>query len=301
MNLNAIELRLLRGLIELSRSPSFVRAAEKLRISQPALSQQMAELSAALGVPLFEKVGRRSVLTEAGRSFANAVSQSLGRLDDTLLEHSLAKDKISGVLRIAATNTYLRALAMPVASRISKEHPGLKLNLREMPAHDILRALEEGSVDLGISPRMDARKTLLIEPLLTEQFGVIGPRNMIRDLGKTTKLAALASKPLVLVNQDFLMRQQIDRQAKLDNVQLNIRMEVSGAQNIIAALRLGGWLSICTSLSIDQEPTLGFVPLKGKYLSRAAVIYQRSATPSTRAIELFKSEMLNHRNKKLSK
>lgn len=301
MNLSGIELRLLRGLVELSRSTSFVRAAEKLRISQPALSQQMADLSAAMGVQLFEKVGRRSVLTEAGRSFANTVRQSLERLDNSLLEHSLAKDKISGVLRIAATNTYMRALVMPAASRIAKEHPELKLNLHEMPAHEILRTLEEGVVDLGVAPHMDVRKTLLIEPLLSESFGVIGPHSMIKNLGKSTKLSALSSKRLVLLNQDFLMRQQIDRQAKLENVQLNIQMEVSGAQNIVAVLRFGDWLSIGTAMSIDQEPTLGFIPLNGKYLSRDAVIYQRSGTPSTRAIELFKSELLRRRDSKVLK
>ena len=124
MNLSAIDLRLLRSLVELSRAPSFVRAAERLHISQPALSQHMADLSAAMGIPLFEKVGRRSVLTEAGRAFANAVIQALGQLDDTLVAHSSAQSKVSGTLRIAATNTYLNALATPVSAQLAQEHLG---------------------------------------------------------------------------------------------------------------------------------------------------------------------------------
>lgn len=291
MNLNAIDLRLMRSLIALSRSPSFVRAAQKLHISQPALSQQMAELSRAMGVPLFEKVGRRSVLTEAGRNFAHALAQSLGSLEDTLLEHSSARHEISGTLRVAATNTYLNALATPVSCALAKAHPGLKFHLRELPAHDILRCLEEGSVDLGISPRMGIRKTLHADHLFTESFGVIGPEQLVRPLGRSPTLAALAHTPMVLLTQDFLMRQQIDQQAKLDHVALNVRLEVSGAQNIVAALQCGDSLSIGSPLSVFQEPGLRFAPLRGRHLTREAVVYQRASTPTTRAITLFKSEL----------
>jgi len=63
MNLSGIDLRLLRGFLVLSKASSYVRAAQMLHISQPELSQQMADLSAALGITLFEKVGRRSMLT----------------------------------------------------------------------------------------------------------------------------------------------------------------------------------------------------------------------------------------------
>lgn len=294
MNLSAIDLRLLRSLVALSRAPSFVRAAERLHISQPALSQHMADLSAAMGIPLFEKVGRRSVLTEAGRAFANAVIQALGQLDDTLVAHSSAQNKVSGTLRIAATNTYLNALATPVSAQLAQEHPGLQLNLREMPAHEILRALEEGTVDLGISPRVGVRRTLQAEHLLSEPFGLIATTPVIHALGKCSRLSQIAGKPLVLLNKDYLMRQQIDRQAKLENVPLHLRLEVSGAQNVVAALPLADWLAIGSALSILYAPGLDFIPLRGKHLSRDAVIYQRSRTAPTRAMTLFKEALLAH-------
>jgi LysR family transcriptional regulator, cyn operon transcriptional activator len=294
MNLSAIDLRLLRSLVVLSRASSFVRAAEKLHISQPALSQHMSELSAALGIPLFEKVGRRSVLTDAGRSFANAVVVALERLEDTLLEHSSAQSKVSGTLRIAATNTYLNALAIPVASSLANDHAGLRLSLREMPAHEILRALEEGTVDLGISPRVGVRKTLNAEHLFTEPFGVIGSAHRIKGLGKPSRLSNVLRQPLVLLNTDYLMRQQIDRQANLENISLNLRLEVSGAQAMITALRQSDWISIGSALSTLYEPELRFKPLRGAHLSREAVVYQRSRTTPTRAMTLFKEALAAH-------
>jgi LysR family transcriptional regulator, cyn operon transcriptional activator len=294
MNLSAIDLRLLRSLVELSRAPSFVRAAEKLHISQPALSQHMSDLSAAMGIPLFEKVGRRSVLTDAGRSFANSVVLALECLEDTLVEHSSAQNKVSGNLRIAATNTYLNALAIPVAATLANEHTGLRISLREMPAHEILRALEEGSVDLGISPRVGVRKTLSAEHLFKEPFGLIGPTHLIKGLGKASRLGNIVSQPLVLLNKDYLMRQQIDRQARLENISLNLRLEVSGAQHMISALRQGDWISIGSALSTLYEPEFRFHPLRGTHLSREAVIYQRSRTSPTRAMTLFKEAMTAH-------
>jgi len=73
MNLAGIDLRLLRSFLVLSRVGSYVRAAQALHISQPALSQQMSDLSAALGVTLFEKVGRRSMLTDTGRGLSRGL------------------------------------------------------------------------------------------------------------------------------------------------------------------------------------------------------------------------------------
>ena len=77
MNLAGIDLRLLRSFLTLSKAGSYVRAAQTLHISQPALSQQMADLSNALGVTLFEKVGRRSMLTETGRGLARGLETEL--------------------------------------------------------------------------------------------------------------------------------------------------------------------------------------------------------------------------------
>jgi DNA-binding transcriptional LysR family regulator len=71
MNLNTIELRLLRGFAAIARTGNFVSAAQQMHVTQSALSQQMKELVERLGLTLFERHGRRSILTEAGRDLVH--------------------------------------------------------------------------------------------------------------------------------------------------------------------------------------------------------------------------------------
>lgn len=300
MNLTAIDLRLLRSFVELSRSSSYLKAAEKLNISQPALSQHMAELTSAMGVTLFEKVGRRSVLTETGRQFAVAAQQALENLDNALLEHSVAKTDIVGTLRIGVINTYSKTFAVQACATLTNEYAGLKIDLREMSCQDILRELEHGNIDIGVLPQTGDQKSLVTEHLFTEVFGIIGLTSLVKSFGSTTSQAMLKNKKIVMLNSSFWTRQQIDRQAVFDKADLELRLEVSGVHNVIAILRQGDWLSIGSWLNVLDEPALGFVPLKGKYMSRKAVICYRTRTPTTRAMTLFKNE-LHEKVKKLKK
>jgi LysR family cyn operon transcriptional activator len=287
MNLQGIDLRLLRNFLVLSRAESYVRAAQALHISQPALSQQMADLSAALGVTLFEKVGRRSMLTENGRGLAGGLESVLDLLDKTLLQWSLSESVAEGTLRIGATQTYLTSLALPVAAALMSAHPKLNIDLCEFPAHEILQKLQTGEVAIGVIPRMNFKRGLETEPLFTEPFGILGERRRIQTLGPRKTLRSIASEPVALLNKSFLMRQQIDRQAAADQVSLNIRAEVAGTSNLVNLLRLGHLISIGSVLTIINNPDLRAFPIRGEFLHREAVMCWRSGQPMTRPVALF--------------
>lgn len=294
MNLAGIDLRLLRSFLVLSKAGSYVRAAQTLHISQPALSQQMADLSAALGVTLFEKVGRRSMLTETGRGLAKGLESALDLLDKTLVQWSLSESVAAGVLRVGATHTYLSSLALPVAGDLLKAHPKLSVDLREMPAHEILQKLQAGEVDIGVLPRMDFKRGLETEKLFQEPFGILGERHRIRALGARKTLRAMASEPVALLNKTFLMRQQVDRQAAADRVDLMIRAEVAGPSNLMGLLQTGELLSVGSVLMVIDEPNLAALPVRGKFLGREAMMCWRSGRPMTRPMAVFAEHAREH-------
>lgn len=294
MNLAGIDLRLLRSFLVLSKAGSYVRAAQTLHISQPALSQQMADLSNALGVTLFEKVGRRSMLTETGRGLARGLETALDALDKTLVQWSLSESVAAGVLRVGATHTYLTSLALPVSADLLKTHPKLNVDLREMPAHEILQKLQAGEVDIGVLPRMDFKRGLQVEKLFAEPFGILGDRHRLRSLGAKRTLRSIANEPVALLNKSFLMRQQVDRQAAADRISLNIRAEVAGPSNLMGLLRSGELISVGSVLTVIDEPNLVAQPIRGKFLGREAMMCWRSGRPMTRPVALFAEHAREH-------
>ena len=91
----SIEIRHLRYFLAVSQTENFTRAAERLRISQPSISEQITPLELALRTPLFRRVGKRVFLTEAGAEFRKSAEVVLRKLDDACTSVS----EIAGLLR----------------------------------------------------------------------------------------------------------------------------------------------------------------------------------------------------------
>jgi len=227
------------------------------------------------------------MLTETGRGLSRGLEAALDNLDKTLVEWSLSESVAAGVLRVGATHTYLTSLALPVSSDLLKAHPKLRVDLREMPAHEILQKLQAGEVDIGVLPRMNVKRGLETEKLFSEPFGILGERHRIRGLGSRKTLRALVHEPVALLNKTFLMRQQVDRQATAERVELMIRAEVAGPSNLMGLLRSGELLSVGSVLTVIDEPSLAALPLRGKFLGREATMCWRPGRPMTRPMAVF--------------
>ena len=290
MNLNAIDLRLLRGLLAVARAGTFARAAEQLHITQSALSQQMKELTGRLELTLFERQGRQAVLSDVGRDLVLRVGPLIEQLDESLLQSAHAPQRVAGRFRVGATQTYLRALAMPAALDMIATYPDLRMDMRQLPAQRLLADLLEGEIDVAIFPELPQQNNLSQTRLLTEQLAVLGPAALLKELGSRPSLKTLEGRPLALLNRHFLMRQQIDRQARQDKVTLDVRLEVSGMDDLAAVARTGGLLAVGSRLAcLEGDRCLGSKPLGGKFLSRTAALCWRKGRLLTGSMLAFQS------------
>ena len=145
-----METRHLRYFLAITDSGSFTRAAIKLNVAQPALSQALGRMEKELGVKLFERSRRGAVLTDAGAAIVDDIRLSMARIDSAA---SRARDigthragRLSiGFVSAVLFDTLPRALA---ALRVAL--PGVDLVLREMSNEEQARALETGEIDLGL-------------------------------------------------------------------------------------------------------------------------------------------------------
>lgn len=292
MNLNAVELRFLRGLVTISRTGTFELAAQHMNVTQSALSQQMKELADRLGLTLFERQGRRAVLTDAGRDLVQRLTPVIEQLNDILLQSTEAVSGVSGRLRIGATQTYLRAMALPAALDLIKLHPNLRIDMRQQPAQRLLADLLDGEIDAALFPDAGPHENLEKTELLTEHLAVIGFPSELCLLGSEPTLKALRSQPLVVLNRQFLMRQNIDRQVKLDRLTLDIRLEVSSMDDLVTAAGQGNLLAIGSALACLDHPTLVARSLHGKFMTRSAALYWRRGRTPTLSLLSFQAAAL---------
>jgi DNA-binding transcriptional LysR family regulator len=144
-----MELRHLRYFLGVAEALNFTRAAEKLRVAQPALSRQVSDLEAELGVRLFNRSTKRVQLTEAGRHFQKSVEKVLGQLDVAVTGMQQIARGVPDTLKIGVDFSYFAVPIAAAARDLREGHPRLSVELVELPGYQQLDAVRSGVIDVG--------------------------------------------------------------------------------------------------------------------------------------------------------
>ena len=169
-----MELRHLRYFTALAECLNFTRAAERVHVTQSTLSHQIRQLEEEAGRPLFDRIGKRVVLTEAGEVFLTFASKALKEVDQGLstLREEAARP-MTGTLRIGATHTFnIRLIPECVATFLGR-YPTVQVSVAELEADGIGSKLLAGELDMGIAYRPTGPTELWFEPLYNEEMVLV--------------------------------------------------------------------------------------------------------------------------------
>ena len=194
---HGIELRHLRYFVAVAEERHFGRAAERLGMAQPPLSQQIARLEALVGSALFTR-RPRVALTESGQVLLSVARRTLGQVAQGIDAARRAGRGETGVISVGfAASTTLTAL--PHALRAYRSaHPDVELVLREMATSAQLEALAAGTLDVGFLREPTPVDGLVMEPVVRETFmAVLPPAHPLRA-SPQVPLQHLAGEPFVL-------------------------------------------------------------------------------------------------------
>lgn len=145
-----MELRHLKYFLKVAEELSFVRAAEKLFISQPPLSRQIKELETEIGAQLFERNNKRVILTDAGKYYQKEIQELVQNLERINLTTKKIAENKSGEFRIAYVSSTFSGDISKLIQYLSQKYPFVNFRLYEVPTVKQIAALEEGKIDLGI-------------------------------------------------------------------------------------------------------------------------------------------------------
>ncbi len=233
-----LTLRQLDILEAVARCGSFSRASEELYLTQPAVSMQIKQLEASLGLPLFEQIGKRIHLTEAGRETlgtSRAVRRELVNL-----EHAISdlQDLKGGTITVSVASS-ASYLAARLIATFRQEHPDVRVSLNAVNRETLLQHLASNSVDLALMGRPPEGHDLEAQPFMDNPLVVIAapthPLSGMRDIS----LQCLAEEIFVGREQGSGTRSAVEKFFESNGLTLKVAMEMNKNEAIKQAVEAG--------------------------------------------------------------
>ncbi len=192
-----IELRHLRYFVAVAEELHFGRAAVRLHLAQPPLSQQIRKLEEILGYPLFTRTSRAVKLTSAGEVFLQRAQRTLRRVREDVEEvRSIGRGEV-GFLRVGFIGSSMLTALPAIFGRYRRTFPKVNLQLQESYTSGVVEGLLKGSLDAGILRDGGPTDGLTIEALYTEPFVAVLPARHPLAKQRTLSPRALKDEPFV--------------------------------------------------------------------------------------------------------
>lgn len=254
MNLNQ-----LRIFYESARLENFSKAAERLYITQPAVSAQIKQLEDFFDVKLFNTVGRRVHLTEAGKVLLDSAQKIFEAEREAEAAMQDIRELKRGSLHIAVTKDYAPYVIPRYVSRFHALHPGISIHLSEGSSAEIMEELSTFKHELAIVggtvfPKWVVGKTFRTEELLL----VAAPNDPIASQGSVT-VEDLARMPLIIREEGSTSRSLVMDMFKTRDLSPNIAYEASNLEFIKKLGMRGEGLHFVSRKGVEAELASGFL------------------------------------------
>lgn len=280
-------LKPLRAFCQVARLGSVSRAAEALFLSQPAVSLQLQALERETGVRLFQRSGRRMVLTEEGEALyelARPLVEGLDGLDDSFRQRLRGMD--AGELQVAAGSSTILYLLPQIVSRFRAMRPEVSLRLHNVTGAGGLELLRSDAVDFAVGSMLDVPADLDYAPVYSfEPMLIMPPDHPLADK-PDIELSDLSPHGLILPPQRLTTWRLVDLVFQRARVPYTVALEVGGWEIIKQYVAMGMGISIVTAFCITEADrqrlvarslarffpsrSYGVVMRRGKFLSSQA-------------------------------
>jgi LysR family transcriptional regulator, cyn operon transcriptional activator len=268
MQQEPFEIRQLRYFLEVADAGSFSRAANRLGVSQPAVSQQLRDLEAGVRAVLLQRRGKRTLLTPAGLLFQEHAHAILRQIDQSLQELSSGPRELHGTLRLGVI-PYLDVALMPkLLGLFSAEHPGIDLSIREISSTDIEKELEDGRMDVGLGWVTGHSPNLRYEHLCDDRFTVVVSEAHPWAKRRQIELSEMHGQRLLQLPDTYVMRRMTDEMCRNYRIRPRTIAEINSIETLLRSLGPLKAVGLMPRISLGDAPSLGLrsIPLEGRNL-----------------------------------
>ncbi len=255
-----ITFRQLRLLESVARNASYTRASEELHLTQPAVSTQIKQLEQEVGLPLFEQLGKKIYLTEAGKEmyeFSRGIAQQVRDIESVF-------DDLKGVKRgnlslsVTSTGKYF---APYLLAEFVKLHPGTKVHLEVTNREEILVELQENIPNMAIMGRPPNTLELSSQEFMNNPLVVFSRPDHPLAKEKNIPISRLMEENFILRERGSGTRNAVEDFFEQRNMQLNTSMEMSRNEAVKHSVMAGLGLGIISLHALELELALNRIAI----------------------------------------
>ncbi|HEY8613038.1 MAG TPA: LysR family transcriptional regulator [Roseomonas sp.] len=293
----SVTLRQMRAVVAVARTGSLGRAATLLHLSQPALTVQLREAEAALGLRLFDRGARGAEPTAVGRGLAEAFARVLADVDAVVAGAKEAAAGRTGLVRLAVLPSVGATVLPPVLARLRAAHPGIRVVVRDAVARGVVALVNSGAVELGIGTEIERDPEIEVTPLLEDRMVAVLPGGHRFEAHGTVPVAELAGEPLVLMDPESSVRALFDRACRNAGVSPVPAYEATYMSTAVALVRAGLGVGVLPSSAVDLQiaPVLQTRSIEGPEIWRSISLVRRAGRTLSPAAAALAESLLARR------
>ncbi|WP_255721050.1 LysR family transcriptional regulator [Dyadobacter sp. CY261] len=281
-----MELRQLRYFLKAKELLNFTEAATALNISQSTLSQQIKQLEDELSVPLFNRIGKRITLTEAGDLFSEFALQSINRANEGLLLLRDLKNLNTGKITIGVIYS-MRILFAKILIEFASQYPNIKIQVVFGTTKDLLERLNLHHFDFILTFHEELREPhLKYQTLLKANMVLVTAKNSSLAHKTNISLNEVAGLPLALPFSGNNSIQFFEESFGQKNLVPNVCMEINDIPTLFEIVKTGHWHTILSETSVNDPDVVG-IPIDGKQMRRTIMIISLREAYEKKAVTKF--------------
>lgn len=263
----------------LAETGSIAETARRTGQSQPAVSQQLQRLEAALGATLVTHDTRPMDLTNAGRTFLVRARESLRQLRLARTELDMLDLRHLSSLRIGIIEDFDSEITPALVTTLSQNLSNCHFRQVSAASHELARLLDEGRLDMIVAAATEpASGTRAEYPLLRDPFVLVAPRDF--EIDPVDPWTGLRALPFLRHDRDMLISRQIDAQLARAKIDLANRFEIGPIQSMMGLVASGAGWAITTPLSWQRaqrfQPRIAVHPLPLPKFARRISLFARA-------------------------
>ncbi|MFG2717964.1 LysR family transcriptional regulator [Streptomyces sp. NPDC048416] len=272
--------------VAVAETRHFTRAAERVHVSQPSLSQQIKALENELGAELFSRARGNIALTDAGDALLPLARRILADADTARIEVQELAQLRRGRVRLGATPSLCTGLLPDVLRAFHDRHPGIQLLIEEGGSHDLVRELARGALDLAliVLPLPAGSPALTTIELLQEDLVVVSSTaEAAPGSHSCVRIADLRDAPLVMFRHGYDLRELTVAACRAEGFEPAFTVEGGEMDAVLGFVRAGLGLAVVPSMVAARAGDLRVTPLARPGLRRTIALAHRSDVDPPRA------------------
>ncbi|RRJ67142.1 LysR family transcriptional regulator [Paenibacillus oralis] len=256
-----MEIKQLEYFMAVCEEMHFTRAAEKLGIAQPTLSLQIRSLETELNTLLFDRIGKRIALTEAGSILYRQGKQLLQNLQNTFTEIHELREMQGGHLSVSVLPAELDYRITPLFIQFHKQYP--KVHLKIYSSVEIYKQVLDHEIDLGITALRTPDERLVTIPLSQEEYVLVVSENHELADREAIPLAELKQIPMVMYPKGFTGRELVEDWCRKAGFELNTIVEAGSGLSTFTFVRenVGATVMPLPLVLSVKDPALRCIPI----------------------------------------